>query len=143
MIKGIHRLMRSRRGDAAIEFIMVAAMLILTFAMLVSALVYVVQVYSASYITRRVVRYVETTGEYNEREVRDLVNELGGHALDNTAVEIEASYVEDRKIQLRSPFRITLTADYSIKIAQFGRNAVTVRLPIKVSLAGRSEVFWK
>ena len=143
MIKGIHRLMRSRRGDAAIEFIMVAAMLILTFAMLVSALVYVVQVYSASYITRRVVRYVETTGEYNEREVRDLVNELGGRALDNTAVEIEASYVEGRKIQLRSHFRITLTADYTINIAQFGRNAVTVRLPIKVSLAGRSEVFWK
>ena len=58
----IHRLMRSRRGDAAIEFIMVAAMLLLTFAMLISALVYVVQVYNASYITRRVVRYIETTG---------------------------------------------------------------------------------
>ena len=35
------------------------------------------------------------------------------------------------------------TKNATINIAQFGRNAVTVRLPIKVSLAGRSEVFWK
>ena len=143
MTERIHRLMRSRRGDAAIEFIMVAAMLLLTFAMLISALVYVVQVYNASYITRRVVRYIETTGEYNEYMVRDLVNELGGSALEDVSVEIDASYVQGRRIQLRSPFRITLKAGYSVNIAQFGRNAVTVRLPIKISLKGRSEVFWK
>ncbi len=143
MIQRIHRLMRSRRGDAAIEFIMVAAMLILTFAMLISALVYVVQVYNASYITRRVVRYVETTGEYNERAVQDLVSELGGNALDGVTVGIEATYFQGRKIQLRNPFRITLSAGYTIHIAQFGARTVSVRLPIQIRLSGRSEVFWK
>ena len=93
MTERIHRLMRSRRGDAAIEFIMVAAMLLLTFAMLISALVYVVQVYNASYITRRVVRYIETTGEYNEYMVHDLVNELGGSALEDITVEIGRAHV--------------------------------------------------
>ena len=55
--------LREKKGSSAVEFIMTVAMLILIFAVLVSALVYVTQFYSASYICRRVVRTIEVTGE--------------------------------------------------------------------------------
>ena len=73
--------LRDRKGSSAVEFIMTVAMLILIFAVLVSALVYVTQFYSASYICRRVVRTIEVTGEYNEQDLRALADELGGSAL--------------------------------------------------------------
>ena len=75
--------LRQRRGDAAIEFIMTAAMLILVFAMLVSAMVYVTEYYSASYICRRAVRTIEVEGQYNEAAIRTLAEGLGGNALQN------------------------------------------------------------
>ena len=122
---------------------MTAAMLILTFAVLISALIYVTQYYNASYICRRVVRTIEVTGEYDERTVNSLANELGGRAMDDLAVQVEAHYFRDRKIQLRNEFRVTLRANYTIPILQFGGRPVEVRLPITIRLSGRSEVFWK
>ena len=141
--KRITRLLHSKRGDAAIEFIMVTAMLILTFSALITALVYVTQVYNASYITRQAVRYIETTGEYNEQAVLSLVNELGGNALSGRTVKVEASYFKGKKIQLRNSFTVTLSAKYPIRIVQFGSQVFTLNLPITIKLKGRSEVYWK
>ena len=141
--KGIKRLLHSKKGDAAIEFIMVTAMLLLTFSALITALVYVTQVYNAGFITRQVVRNIETTGEYNERAVQDLVNELGGTALIGKVVKVEASYFKGKKIQLRDGFTVTLTANYPIRIVQFGSQVFTLDLPIQIRLRGRSEVYCK
>ncbi len=135
--------LRSRKGSSAVEFIMTAAMLILTFAVLVSALIYVTQYYNASYICRRVVRTIEVTGEYDEQTVSALANELGGRAMDDLAIQVEAHYFKAHKIQLRDEFRVTLTANYTIPIIQFGAQPLEVRLPISIRLSGRSEVYWK
>ncbi len=135
--------LRSRKGSSAVEFIMTAAMLILTFAVLVSALIYVTQYYNASYICRRVVRTIEVTGEYDERTVNALADELGGRAMDNLAIQVEAHYFRGRKIQLRDEFSVRLRANYTIPILQFGGRPVEMRLPITIRLSGRSEVFWK
>jgi hypothetical protein len=139
----LSKVLRDRKGDAAIEFIMVTAMLILVFSVLVTALVYVTQVYSASYITRRVVRQIETTGEYNEHTVQSLVKELGGDALSGVKIQVEAGYCSGKKIQLRDGFSVTLTANYPVRIVQFGSSVISLDLPIQIRLAGRSEVYWK
>ena len=141
--KRLYSYLRSKKGSSAVEFIMTAAMLILTFAVLISALIYVTQYYNASYICRRVVRTIEVTGEYDERTVSTLANELGGRAMDNLVIRVEAHYVRNHKIQLRDEFKVTLRANYTIRILQFGRRAVEVRLPITIRLSGRSEVYWK
>ena len=135
--------LRSKKGSSAVEFIMTAAMLILTFAVLISALIYVTQYYNASYICRRVVRTIEVTGEYDAATVNALANELGGRAMQNLAVQVEAHYFRGHRIQLRDQFTVRLTANYTIPIIQFGRRSVDVRLPIRIKLSGRSEVFWK
>ena len=132
-----------RKGNSAVEFIFTTAMLILIFAVLISALVYVTQFYSASYICRRVVRTIEITGEYNEREVQSLADELGGAALDDLNISVTASYFRGRKIQLRDEFTVQLRAVHRINIFMMGGSPVSIDLPIEIKLSGRSEVFWK
>ena len=135
--------LRSRKGSSAVEFIMTAAMLILTFAMLISAMVYVTEYYTASYITRRVVRTIEVTGQYDEQQIDSLVSELGGDSLDDLSIQVDATYFKNRCIQLRDEFRVTLKATYPVNILQFGANPITLQLPVQIRLSGRSEVYWK
>ena len=118
-------------------------MLILIFAVLVSALVYVTQFYSASYIARRVVRTIEVTGEYDEQAIRTLANELGGTALEDLDITVDATYFSGRKIQLRDEFTVRLDAVHRINILMMGDTPVSLDLPIEIDLSGRSEVYWK
>ena len=120
MAARLRRLLRRKDGDSAVEFIMTSAVLILVFAMLVSALVYVIQYYNASFICRKVVRSNEVSAQYNAAEVNNLVDDLGGDALTNLRVSVSASYFSGRKIQLRNSFTVTLTATYRIAILRFG-----------------------
>ena len=135
--------LRDRKGNSAVEFIFTTAMLILIFAVLISALVYVTQFYSASYICRRVVRTIEVTGEYNEHEVQSLADELGGAALEDLDISVAASYFRGRKIQLRDEFTVQLRTVHRINIFMMGGSPVSIDLPIEIKLSGRSEVFWK
>ena len=135
--------LRERKGNSAVEFIATVAMLILIFTTLVSALVYVTQYYNASYICRRVVRTIEITGEYDEHTIRALADELGGDALENLDIDIDATYFRGNRIQLRDEFTVHLDAVHSINILMLGSEPVTLDLPIEISLSGRSEVYWK
>lgn len=81
--------LREKKGNSAVEFIFTSAMLILIFAVLVSALVYVTQFYSASYICRRAVRTIEVTGEYDEQAIRNLADELGGDVLEDMNITVD------------------------------------------------------
>ena len=135
--------LHSKKGNSAVEFIFTTAMLILVFAVLVSALVYVTQFYSASYIARRVVRTIEVTGEYDEQAIRTLTDELGGTALEELDITIDATYFSGRKIQLRDEFTVHLDAVHRINILMMGDDPVSLNLPIEIDLSGRSEVYWK
>lgn len=135
--------LRERKGNSAVEFIFTTAMLILIFAVLVSALVYVTQFYGASYIARRVVRTIEITGEYDEQAIRTLADGLGGTALEDLNITVDATYFKDRKIQLRNEFTVHLDAVNRINILVMGDDPVSVDLPIEIDLSGRSEVYWK
>lgn len=141
--KKIRALMRQKSGDAAVEFVATAAMLILIFAVLVSAMVYVTRYYNASYICRRVVRTIEVTGEYDERSIDSLTDELGGRSLDNLTITVDAPFRSRKRIQLRDEFTVHLNAYYPVNILMLGDRPVQLRLPIRMKLSGRSEVFWK
>ena len=140
----IKALVHHKRGDAAVEIIPTAAMLILIFAVLVSAMIYVTQYYNASYICRRAVRTIEVQGEYNEQSIHALANELGGNNLSGLRITVTASYKTGHKIQLRNEFTVKLEAYYPIKILMLGQDyPLELQLPIKIKLSGRSEVYWK
>jgi hypothetical protein len=122
---------------------MTTAMLVLIFAVLVSAMVYIMQYYNASYICRRVVRSIEITGVYDETETKNIVDQMKNSDLEDIGVQVDAVYYSGRKIQLRQAFNVTLTSSYRITILELGENPIMVDLPIRVKVAGMSEVYWK
>lgn len=135
--------LRGKEGNSAVEFIFTTAMLILLFAVLLSAMVYVTQFYSAGYLARRVTRTIEISGEYNEQAIRALTDTLGGTALEELEITVDAPYVSGRKIQLRDEFTVRLTAVHRVSILRMGDTPISLALPIEIELSGRSEVFWK
>ena len=143
VVKKLRSLLREKKGDEAVSFLMTTAMLVLIFAVLVSAMIYIMAYYNASYLCRRVVRSIETTGVYDETETMDLVSNLSGSDMEDIDVQVDAVYFSGNKIQLRQTFSITLTSSYKITILQLGESPVTVNLPIRVKISGMSEVFWK
>jgi len=143
MADKVRKILRRKDGSSAVEFIFTSAVLILVFATLVSALVYVMQYYNAAFITRKVVRNIEVTGQYNAAEAYNIAYDMGGNSLDNVRIDVTASYFSGRKIQLRNDFRVRFSAYYTIPVMRFGASTRYVRLPIRVELQGMSEVFWK
>lgn len=139
----LRRFLRARNGDAAVEFVMTAAMLILLVAVLITTLLYVTKYYTASYICRRVVRTIEVTGEYNEASIYALADSLGGSSMDDLRIRVEAPFRSGKRIQLRDEFTVRLEGSYPISVLTLGARPLKLRLPIRLRLSGRSEVFWK
>jgi hypothetical protein len=63
--------------------------------------------------------------------------------LEDIGVQVDAVYFSGNEIQLRQTFNVTLTSSYRITILELGENPVAVDLPIRVKVAGMSEVYWK
>ena len=142
-LKRLRCLLRDKKGDEAVSFLMTTAMLVLTFAVLVSAMSYIMQYYNASYMCRRVVRSIEITGVYDEAETRSLISSLSGSDMEDIQIQVDAVYYSGRKIQLRQTFSVILTVSYRITILTLGGNPVALDLPITVKVAGMSEVYWR
>lgn len=143
IVKKLKSLMRENKGDEAVSFLMTTAMLALIFAVLVSALVYIMSYYNASYMCRRVVRSIEITGVYDETETMSIVEQMKSPDLKDIDVQVDAVYFNGSKIQLRQAFSVALTASYRITILTLGENPITVDLPVTVKVAGMSEVYWR
>ncbi|MPM08132.1 hypothetical protein SDC9_54444 [bioreactor metagenome] len=143
VVQKLKSLLRQKKGDEAVSFLLTTAMLVFIFATLVSAMIYIMQYYNASYVCRRVVRSIEITGQYDEAETMSIVNNLAGSGLEDVYVQVDAVYFSGSKIQLRQTFSVTLTGSYTITILELGENPIVMTLPIEVKVAGMSEVYWK
>ena len=143
VMRKLKSLLRDKQGDEAVTFLLTTAMLVFIFAALVSALIYIMQYYNASYICRRVVRSIEITGQYDETETRNIVKDISNPGLEDIDIQVDAVYFSERKIQLRQTFSVTLLASYKITILQMGNKPLELSLPIRVKVTGMSEVYWK
>jgi hypothetical protein len=143
VVNKIRGLLRQKKGDEAVSFLLTTAMLVFVFVTLISAMIYIMHYYDASYICRRVVRSIEITGLYDETETSSIVDDMAGSGFEDIDVLVDAVYFSGRKIQLRQTFSVTLTASYKITILELGENPITVDLPIRVKVSGMSEVYWK
>ena len=139
----LRSLLRDKKGDEAVSFLLTTAMLIFIFAALVSALIYIMQYYNASYICRRVVRSIEITGQYDEAEIANILGEIANPGLEDMDIEVDAVYFAENKIQLRQSFDVMLSANYKITLLQIGSEPIELALPIKVKVVGMSEVYFK
>ncbi len=136
-------LLRQNKGDEAVSFLFTTAMLVFMFATLVSAMIYIMQYYNASYLCRRVVRSIEVAGQYDVAETSSILSGQGNSGLEDLGAKVDAAYYSGTEIQLRQTFTVTLTASYKITIIEIGLKPIVLSMPIKVKVAGMSEVFWK
>lgn len=143
VVNRIRSLLRQKKGDEAVSFLLTTAMLVLIFATLVSGMIYIMQYYNASYMCRRVVRSIEISGQYDEAETKNIVDQIKSSDLEDIGVQVDAVYFSGKKIQLRQTFSVTLTTSYRITILELGENPIVLNLPIRVKVAGMSEVYWK
>ena len=70
----------------------------------------------------------------------------GGKMLapDNTVIETTWFNASQKKIQLKTPFTITLTKQITVPILKpVGGHAIGFRVRISASASGISEVYWK
>ena len=88
MADKVRKILRRKDGSSAVEFIFTSAVLILVFAMLVSALVYVMAYYNAAFITRKVVRNIEVTGQYNSAEAYNIAHDMGGDTFEDMQINL-------------------------------------------------------
>ena len=141
--KKLKNLLQDKKGDEAVSFLLTTAMLVFIFATLVSALIYIMQYYNASYICRRVVRSIEIAGQYDETETTNIVKDISNPGLEDIDIQVDAEFFSERKIQLRQTFSVTLSASYKITILQLGNDPLELSLPIRVKVVGMSETYYK
>ncbi|MBS7306101.1 MAG: DUF4320 family protein [Lachnospiraceae bacterium] len=100
-----------------------------------------------NYTARRVVREIEISGEVST-DTYDLFNDLKASTNigSGATMSVTASYFDAaaRKIQLRDTFTVVCRSNYRINVfTPVGGTPVGFDIPLKISLAGMSEKFWK
>ena len=99
-----------------------------------------------NYAARRVVREIEISGKVST-ETYDLFDDLKTHTnMGGATMSVTASYFDAaaRKIQLRDTFTVVCRNNYRINVfTPIGGTPVGFDIPLKISLAGMSERFWK
>ena len=99
-----------------------------------------------NYAARRVVREIEISGKVST-DTYDLFDDLKTHTnIGGATMSVTASYfdVADKKIQLRDTFTVVCRSNYRINVfTPIGGTPVGFDIPLKISLAGMSERFWK
>lgn len=97
-----------------------------------------------SHICRRVVRVVELEGQVSDRaeDVFYRLKQQTGLTPEMTVENVE--YCEDQKIQLRDTFTVTMTYSYPFTIfTPSFAPPVKIQIPMKTSITGMSEKYWK
>ena len=136
-------------GSEAIEMVSTTAMLICFIMIALMFLTYVMELNLVNTATKKVVRQIEVTGiAQNSRMTSTFNSMLGANAqLTNRNVSISnVTYHSSGAghIQLKDTFRVTGTCVYNVKLINPGNfEGYTIRMPIKTTVSGISEVYWR
>ena len=97
-----------------------------------------------NHICRRVVRVVELEGQVSDHanDVFYRLKQQTGLSPEMTVEDV--TYCTEQKIQLRDTFTITMTYSYPFTIfTPSFAPPVEIKIPMKVSITGMSEKYWK
>ena len=140
MIKRLLSILRSKKGAAYID----AMIMLLVFCMALSLLLSLAPVYTKystqQAVTREIVRYAEQLGR-TDGPVNDEFDRLCRAAgIDAATITWEAQYITgSRKVQLREQLSARVISEIEYGIGGFGK----VTLPMPTKSSGRSVYYWK
>ncbi|MBE6061913.1 MAG: DUF4320 family protein [Clostridium sulfidigenes] len=140
----IQKLLSERKGSSYFD-LMIKTLVVITLMVTVMSFLSIFTTYlNLNHVCRRVVRVVELEGEVSDRayDVFYRLKQQTGLSPEMTVEDVE--YCEDQKIQLRDTFTITMTYSYPFTIfAPSFAPPVVVQIPMKASITGMSEHYWK
>lgn len=138
------RLLSDKKGSSYFDLI-IKTLVVLSLMVTVMSFLSVFTTYlNLNHVCRRVVRVVELEGQVSDRayDVFYKLKQQTGLSPEMTVEDV--SYCEDQKIQLRDTFTITMTYSYPFTIfTPSFAPPVEIRIPMKVSITGMSEKYWK
>lgn len=138
------KLLSNRKGSSYFD-LMIKTLVVLTLMVTVMSFLSIFTTYiELNHICRRVVRVVELEGEASDK-AQDVFYRLKQQTgLSPDMIVEDVTYVGNQKIQLRDTFTITMTYSHPFTIfAPSFAPPVVVQIPMKVSITGMSEHFWK
>lgn len=140
----IQKLLSERKGSSYFD-LMIKTLVVITLMVTVMSFLSIFTTYlNLNHVCHRVVRVVELEGEISDRayDVFYRLKQQTGLSPEMTVEDVE--YCEDQKIQLRDTFTITMTYSYPFTIfAPSFAPPVVVQIPMKASITGMSEHYWK
>ena len=138
------KLLSDKKGSSYFDLI-IKTLVVLSLMVTVMSFLSVFTTYlNLNHVCRRVVRVVELEGQVSDRayDVFYKLKQQTGLSPEMTVEDV--SYCEDQKIQLRDTFTITMTYSYPFTIfTPSFAPPVEIRIPMKVSITGMSEKYWK
>lgn len=136
-----------KRASAVYEIILKTLVFMTLIATAISFFGVFTSYLNLNYAARRVVREIEISGKVST-DTYNLFNNMKTNTNigDSASMSVSASYfdVTSRKIQLRDTFTVTCRSSYRINVfTPVGGTPVGFDIPLKISLTGMSEKFWK
>lgn len=140
----IPKLLSDRKGSSYFE-LMIQTLVVITLMVTVMSFLSIFTTYlNLNHVCRRVVRVVELDGQVSD-QANDTFYKLKqqtGLSPEMTVEDVE--YCEDQKIQLRDTFTIVMTYNYPFTVfTPSFAPPVVIQIPMKVSIEGMSEHYWK
>ena len=138
------KLLSDRKGSSYFDLIIKTLVVITLMATVMSFLSIFTTYLNLNHVCRRVVRVVELEGQVSDKayDVFYRLKQQTGLSPEMTVEDVE--YCEGQKIQLRDTFTVTMeySHPFTIFMPSFAP-PVQIHIPMKVSISGMSEVFWK
>jgi hypothetical protein len=139
------KLLLGRRGSAYYELIIKTLVVITLMATVMSFLSIFTAYLNLNHMCRRVVRVVELEGQVSDNvyDVFYRLKEQTGLSPEMTIEDVQ--YCDgSQKIQLRDTFTVTMTDSYGFTLFKPSfAPPVQINIPMKVSITGMSEKYWK
>jgi Flp pilus assembly protein TadG len=142
-MKRITNFTRDQTGDGYIDIAIVIIIVFLLLASLLGLFPVLSAQQSLNGTARQLARSIEITGSAGT-DLEQTIQEIGG--MSNSEINIETVWHDpaDKTIQLKTPFRVTVTKNVPITIFRpsFG-DPIVFNIKIKASADGISEVYFK
>lgn len=140
------KLLSDRKGSSYFDLIIKTLVVITLMATVMSFLSIFTAYLNLNHICRRVVRVIELEGQVADKayDVFYRLKEQTGVSPEMTVEDVAYCDAQNRKIQLRDTFTVTMkyTHAFTIFTPSFAP-PVQINIPMRVSITGMSEVFWK
>lgn len=138
------KILSNQKGSSYFDLI-IKTLVVLSLMVTVMSFLSVFTTYlNLNHVCRRVVRVVELEGQVSDRayDVFYRLKQQTGLSPEMTLEDV--TYCGDQKIQLRDTFTVTMTYNHPFTIfTPSFAPPVEIKIPMKVSITGMSEKYWK